>query len=327
MQKIKGRIVYCNESYLVLAKNNKLVKSDNYGITWTVKYKIPLNIIKKIFSKFSLVKRLLREGIHHYLKNNERELVFYGKQIFVLNNEQLEFSSKIQGSRPLIVCATENGFYYGEYKSNPEKSEIQVWYLSNDATNWKSIYTFKGVRHIHGIFEDPFSNQLWITTGDNNDEAAIWNADYKFSYINKILSGSQQSRAVQLLFDKEFVYFGSDAPDEINYLYKMKKNGTDIKRLQEVASSVFFGCKIKDKLYFSTAVEPSEINKTRYSQLWCSSDGDNWKLIYETKKDCLSMKYFQYGQITFPSFQNNESFIYFSPFACQNHEKTIILDA
>src|SRR5699024_2171395 len=136
-----------------------------------------------------------------------------------------------------------------------------------------------GIRHIHGIYQDPYTERVWITSGDNDDEAALYRTDVKFDHLEKVLFGSQQTRAIRLLFTPQYIYFGSDAPNELNYIYRMHRETKKVDQLMQVGSSVFHGCKVGDWLFFSTAVEPSEINTTKYSEIWASPNGDDWKCI------------------------------------------------
>lgn len=81
----------------------------------------------------------------------------------------------------------------------------------------------------------------WISTGDDDHEAALYVTDPEFSRLEKVLYGSQQTRTIKLLFTEQYIYFGSDAPHEVNYLYRMNKSIHKTERLARVGSSVFHG--------------------------------------------------------------------------------------
>ena len=84
-------------------------------------------------------------------------------------------------------------------------------------------------------------------------------------------------------------------------------------------SSVFWGCKVGDYLFFSTVVESSKVNECKDACIWGSKDGENWKCIARFRKDIWPMKLFQYGQIFFPTGENNTDYLWFTPFATEKH--------
>src|SRR5690606_9338809 len=122
---------------------------------------------------------------------------------------------------------------------------------------------------------------------------ALYCTKDNFITVQKMLSGSQQTRTIKLLFTEDFIYFGSDAPEEVNYLYRLNKSSNKVEKLVQVGSSVFHGCKVANWLFFSTAIEPSKVNSTKYAEVWASPDGVEWKCLMRFKKDFLPMRYFQ----------------------------------
>lgn len=140
--------------------------------------------------------------------------------------------------------------YYGEYRSNSEREPVHIWSLEKDGRKWKSVWHFENIRHVHGVFHDPYTDSIWVTTGDMDQEAGIWRTDDRFISLCRVVGGSQQLRAVQLLFNKDYVYFGSDTPDEKNFIYRMDREGKNLENLTPVGSSVFYGCKVGKKLFF-----------------------------------------------------------------------------
>ena len=62
-------------------------------------------------------------------------------------------------------------------------------------------------------------------------------------------------------------------------------------------------------VFFSTAVEPSEVNRHRFSCLYGSADGRSWEKLVEWRKDCWPMRLFQYGRILLPRGANETSIL------------------
>jgi hypothetical protein len=328
MQKkiISGRILYLKGKKLFINKDLIIFKNVNDDKDFLIENKLPANsILKRIEFNIHLIARLLRNGVHHFIPLDNNDCAFiYNKRLRIIQSGKVLFDEPIPGSRPLSFEKIGNKLIFGEYRSNPERSHISIFSIDlNEKPLLVKAFTFEGIRHIHGIYQDPYTEVVYITTGDENNEAAIYKTDESFQAMEKLVSGSQQTRAIKLLFDENFIYFGSDAPHEKNYLYKFNKQDKQLTQLTEVGSSVFHGCKVNNWLFFSTAIEPSKVNKTKYAEVWASPDGDNWKCILTFKKDIFSMRYFQYGQIFFPNGPGDGINLWLSPFATKQSNKTI----
>jgi hypothetical protein len=326
MQKIElisGRVIYTSKDTLYLSKGPKLFSSVDSGKRWQLWLTLPVNFWVKILMSIPFLSRLFRLHIHHLSFLDNQAVVFINNESFLVKNSMAVSLGVFQGSRPMLICSSKKTFYYGEYRSNSERSKIHIYRLDFDLQKWVIAWHFTNVRHVHGIFHDPFTDSIWVTTGDSNEEASIWRTDDDFSTLINVLGGSQQYRAVQLLFTSTHIYFGSDAPSERNNLYRISRSDKSVELLSPVGGSVFYGCIVSSHIYFSTAVEPSIVNNYPYSEVWCSKDGVHWKKIFEYKKDFLSMRFFQYGQVYFPAGAGSGGTLFMSPFSTQMHGTTI----
>lgn len=324
--KFKGKILFVDQNKVYRSTKNSIFKSTDNGTSWNRILRFSVQgFIKKIGYQSHLTRRLLRLGVHHYCPGQNGSGIIYDKSTGIVKGEDLCQVQPLIGSRPLSLEEFNQGFIFGEYRSNPERSEINVWQFGGDK-ELHSIFKFKGIRHIHGIYKDPYTEQLWITTGDEDDEAAIYCSNDNLETVEKILFGSQQTRTIKLLFTADFIYFGSDAPHEVNYLYRLHRDSKKVEQLQQVGSSVFHACKVGDWLFFSTAIEPSQVNTTKYAEVWASSNGEDWKCIYKFKKDRLPMRYFQYGQVFFPNGSGDDINLWISPFATEYDNTTFKID-
>jgi hypothetical protein len=321
--KYKGKILFVNQDVVYRAYKNCIYKSVDSGSSWkrVINYSIK-DPLKKICYQFQITRRLLRLGVHHFIPDYDYSGLVYDKSFALLKDGVLIESAPLKGSRPLSLEKIGQDFLFGEYRSNPERSDIKIWQFGINKM-LKPVFKLAGIRHIHGIYRDPYTNKLWITTGDNDDECAIYCTNDKFDRMVKVYFGSQQARAIKLLFTKEDIYFGSDTPEEVNYLYRMNRKSRTVSQLQKVGSSVFHGCKVGSWLFFSTAIEPSLINKTRMAEVWASPDGTKWRRIFTFKKDVLPMRYFQYGQVFFPNGPSDNSNLWLSPFGTRYDNQSI----
>lgn len=317
---IKGRIHCIDKDILYVSQGHKILISDS-SIVWKGLTIFPCNLSEKIKSSNKYGQRLFRSGIQHILKinNNSILVIAYGRiQVFNLKTKKWASSHKLVGKRPLVITQSQNLICYGEYHSNNNKMPMKIMASKNFGVSWFSIYEFENIRHIHGISWDPFLKKFWITTGDNNKESAIWIASEDFTDIQEIVNNSQQARAVQLMISENEVFYATDTPWEENFIYKIDKNSFSVTQLNKIESSVFYSTKVNNELFFSTVCEPSNVNEKKFVNLYqYHASIREWRNELSFKKDFLSMKYFQYGQITFPSGENLTNKLYFTPMSCK----------
>lgn len=321
----EGRVHHISEPAIYASKRNLVLMSGDSGHTWKTLFPIPLTAIDSLKSCNGLTARLFRSGISHIVDGGAFLLVFAYGRIWNYNKSDKTLSTvaDVKGARPLSVCNTLDGFFYGVYSSNPGRQPVAI--ISGDPAgrDWREIYTFTGIRHVHGVFADPFTDSLWITTGDEDSESSVFKADTKFIKIDRIIGGSQQFRAVQLVFSRDYIYFGSDTAREKNYIYRLRRSDCTVERLQEAGGSVMWGGVVGERICFSTAVEPGPVNKREYADLWLSDEtGAKWEIAASFKKDIWPKRFFQYGQIFFPSGRNFLNSILFTPFATERDMKT-----
>ena len=62
-------------------------------------------------------------------------------------------------------------------------------------------------------------------------------------------------------------------------------------------------------MFFSTMVEPSEVNESKEIRLYSSEAGEQWNVLASWQKDRWPMKFFQYGNAFLPDGDNQTNFI------------------
>lgn len=322
-----GIVHWVQGSRVVASRNNRIYVSYDGGESWEFLYSIPIPSGRKLMSTSRLGRRLFRTGISHICCLKNRMVVIgYGfiYSISLAPNKSIDSVTPVCGSRPLTLCAAgDRILYYGEYRGNQERTPVHVFASENGGVSWHPVFQFQKIRHIHGVFYDPYAKVLWITTGDDGEESGIFLTQDRFRSVEKILGGTQQMRVIHLLFTEEHVYFGSDTPLERNHLYRFSRLNGKVDTLQEVEGSVFHGFKADGNLFLSTACEPSEINKSRNASVWMSSDGQTWEQILIRRKDIWPMKLFQYGQILFPSGEGGGRDVWVTPFATHGDQQSV----
>jgi len=214
---------------------------------------------------------------------------------------------------------------YGEYRGNSRRTPVHIWGSHDEGRSWEPVHEFRDVRHVHGVHYDEWTESFWVTTGDDDEESAIWRTVDRFRTIERIAGGNQQRRVVQLVFARDHVYFGSDTPRERNHLYRLHRDTGRIERLHPVDSSVFYGCRVGRHLFFSTAAEPSEVNPTRRIAVWHSEGGEEWHPLRSYASDLLPSRLFQYAQVTFPAGPGDERHVFFTPRGVRDGGRTVVL--
>lgn len=327
MTVMNGRILYVNSDTMWLARGTRLLETIDGGQTWRERAELPIGRLKEQLVRSRLGRRLGRVGFHHLVRVGPEEAVVVAhRHVFHLAEDSRELIrvAPVSGSRPLTLCAGAGLVCYGEYRGNPERAPVHVWAAkAHDVSLWEPVWRFDHVRHVHGVFFDAYTSAFWVTTGDRDHESALWTTTDRFQTLDCVVGGSQCYRAVQLLFTERYVYFGSDAPDQINQIYRLERRTGRVEPLTKVSGPVFYGCTVGDHLFFSTVVEPSDVNTGGVAEIWGSRDGENWRMVRRFRKDAWSMKYFQYGQVLFPSGPGDAEHLWCTPMATEKDQQTL----
>jgi hypothetical protein len=322
-----GRVHISSGSILYASKKNEIFVSLNGGEGWERLCRIPLPLIKRVLGGSILMRRLLRYRVSHLaLLNDQTLLIFaYGRIFtFEVDSGRLIDRGTLNG-KPLTLCMGER-IYYGEYIQNPDRNPVHIWMSEDKGATWNSVWRFEGVRHIHGVSKDPFTGYIWVTTGDVGDECGIWITRDHFRTLEKVFGGNTQNTAIQLLFTKDYIFFGTDAPFEENYICRIDRKSYRQEEMQKVEGPIYYGTMAGNKLFFSTVCEKGNGRIPRRVSLWHSCDGISWRKMFGLKKDIWPLKYFQFGNIFFPDISADSNYLWVSPVAVEHSHVSLKLD-
>jgi hypothetical protein len=232
----------------------------------------------------------------------------------------------LRGTRPLHITSVPDGpIYWGEYFDNAARDEVHIYASTDSGETWSVAYTFpKGaIRHIHNIVHDPWGDCLWVLTGDYGDECRMLRATCDFSRIEAVLQGKQQARAVAAIPADNGLYFSSDTPLESNYIYRLDRKES-LLQVSPINSSSIYGCRVGSRAFFSTMVEPSEVNRDRHVRVYGgdtrNSISPTWHLLLEWQKDRWPMGLFQYGNAFMPDGNNATPYLALSTIGVQSDD-------
>lgn len=348
---LENYIVLCygRRNSIFLSKLNKIYKYniDNDKIELIAKFQ---KNKKHRFSKINKkLRRLLRSDIRFAFWTRNKELiVIYNNKFHSINLETkqiIELYNLPRGSRPLNMTFInnelnefENGLYFGEYFSNPEKKSVNIYKI--EKKKLKIVYTFKEglINHIHNLVIDKFNQCMWILVGDFDNSAAIYRAKNNFKDIKCILSGKQAYRACEAFPLKEGLLYATDSQFEQNYIKLLKKDDREkwiSENICPINGPAIFATKFKEKLAFSTSVEAINTgNKIQkylrrksgpgiikdVSEIKIGNLKSGFTTFSENKKDCFPFIFFQFGNIIFPRGENNTNFLIYSNIALKDND-------
>jgi hypothetical protein len=270
--------------------------------------------------------------------NNEDLLIFsFQKKIYELNLKTFEISDgfNLINSRPLNfefidgITGIEEGVYFGEYKSNPQKKPISI-YKRYGVDNWKIVYTFNQgmIEHVHNIISDKFNDMVYILTGDLGNGAAIWGVKNNFNSIETIHKGDQNYRSCIAFPTPDGLVYATDSPFTNNSIRLLHKNDISewfSSEICKINGPCIYGVKFNNDLIFSTSVEGEGISSNFLYNLFSIKRGSGivddfvcvykgnfytgFNLIYKSKKDKLPYLLFQFGVINFPIGEINGDYL------------------
>lgn len=315
--------LYCSRGYSILCYNTELPHQ-----TWEPIGQCHPRTSQKLYGKSKILSRIKRSGFHHLIRLKDHSLLgVIDKAIVKLNPDTNLFKNVFtikRGTRPLSIASNPQGhLFWGEYFNNAHREEVHIYASYDLGESWSIIYTFPNatIRHIHNILWDPYLKTFWIFTGDDHNECFIMKADENMANFEIVFKGSQNIRCVAAIPRPEGLYFATDTPFEANNICIIEKSST-IRILSDLPSSSLSACNISDLLFFSSAVEPSNVNLTKYTSLKFSDNGHTWENIVSWKKSALPSKLFQFANISLPTGNNSSSFLAATGISVANEHMT-----
>lgn len=278
------------------------------------------------YANSALTRRLLRAEITGlYILDDNSMIAVVKKGLFRRASEGGDFHKVFampRGSKPLNLCIPPNGhIFFGEYFQNMKKEAVNIYGSEDNGQIWKVVYTFEAsnINHVHGLFFDKYTNRLWVLTGDRENECIIGYTEDEFKTFHEVLRGGQEYRSCQLFFYKDFIVYATDSQYIVNEIRAINRETLKITTLAKIQGSAIKGGQTGDVSYLSTTIEPSDVNKDRFSHLWVTKDGLHWEDKFKAEKDCWP-SIFQFGTFEFPQNAYQDGKLWFSGRALKNFD-------
>lgn len=328
------RALAWNGDELYAARGYQLLRAqvrDAGSISWNPLASFQAPLRRRLTAATSLTTRLFRDGFHALAVLPSGGLIgAVPGAIVTLRPGETDFHEThtiTRGTRPLHITAVPGGaVFWGEYFDNAARDEVHIYASTDAGATWHVAHTFpKGaIRHVHNIVHDPWADCLWILTGDYGDECGVLRASCGLTRIETVLKGNQQARAVALVPARDGLYFSSDTPLEQNFIYRLSRDGS-VAQLAPISSSSIYGCRVRDRVFFSTMVEPSEVNRDASVRIYGGGGSEEWRSLLAWKKDRWPMGLFQYGNAFFPDGNNATPYLAVSTIAVESEDMTTSL--
>lgn len=310
---IEGEMVIdvCDEGRILQMKDGVYLERDQKRC---LLFRLDLPAWKKAAIRFRYLERLFRTEIRSSRLFKNR--IYVGCNGYLLSydfktkqvKKEFEFRAGMRAPLMLEVISGVKGFCdqlcFGEYFVNQNREAVRIWSLINDT--WEISYEFKSgdIRHIHGIKADKYRNQVYIMTGDSDEESGLWVARDNFNRIESLIFGDQQSRMCQIQIRRNGIVYVTDSEYSENRIYHIQfvkeAGGFSRTEIGSLDGSVIYGCcdDENESMFFSTTVEPDKGGiHSDTAKLYRLDREMKLHCIFQAAKDRLPMKLFQYGYI------------------------------
>jgi len=319
---IPKMIVHCVKNEEIWASSNyALYQSRDEGTTFSKMPDLPVPFIMPILTRVPLFTRVFRRLYIRTMRKLKSGtiLIVANRKLFRFTQHKYEVVHSFKrGLGPMREgwCEDDEGTcYIGEYfLNNKRNTNVDLLKSTDDGQSWKTIYSFDNIRHIHFVQYDPYNRQIWLGTGDTDDESAIWLSQNKGKTWTQIGSGDQMFRAVSLLFTQDHVYWGSDAPTRQNHIYRYNRSSREIETLTAVNGPVYYSTILKSGIkIFTTTTEGNSEGKSaewdNKAHIWASEDGFSWEDLISWEKDFYPY-ILGYGNVLLPHGQLNDTLFF-----------------
>lgn len=321
---LKGYAVeWVEPGRVIISRKNRLYQADTPVGERHLIGEVKSSWLKRIAAIMRLGQRLGRFMVYNAIPLPDGTIfVTFDRQIGLISNGKYLALAGV--SRPIRVlrsaCAIgkDGAVYFGEYFSNADRGPINVYRYLPGTGRVTVAYTFSAgqVRHIHGVYADPYTETLWCVTGDGPSESRITRTLDFFRTLDTVGESDESWRTVSLLFTSDSITYASDAEFDKNFIYRLDRVTGKRTVLGEIDGPVYYSQAVGDDLLFAVTAELCPSQKLPNATLWHVTQDGKVECIYSVAKDLINnlsvARAFMPGTMHFPGGQpcNDETFIH-----------------
>ncbi|GIU82018.1 MAG: hypothetical protein D6687_01175 [Acidobacteria bacterium] len=301
-----------------LSRKNELFHSTTLKPPFEKIAVIDAPLWKQIASKSRLIQRLLRFMVTNVIPlGNGYLFVTFDKSVGIVSDGKFRpLKGLVRPCRVLrSACAIDKqgNIFFGEYLANEERGEMRIYKYPRGSDTLEVAYVFppKSIRHIHGLYFDHYTDSIFCLTGDKERECKILRSFDEFKTVEVIGQGDETWRAVSILFDRNYFYYGTDAEFRTNQIFKVNRKTLERISLGEVNGTVFYSKKLGENLFFATTAENAPSQTENVATLWCINKNETCQKLISFKKDIYPPTLFMFGIIHFPFVNKLQNELYF----------------
>lgn len=287
-------------------------------------FRLPLKLHWRVIGMVRIARRFFRLDKCSIAVSGDRKSMAISHQgklyRYDLETNTLEQTGSLTQSRTALHMAIaapgDDCFLIGEYGRNPEGRSVPIHGSYDGGRSWRRVFEFPPgqARHIHGVYRDPFSDHIWVTTGDFEGECHVVRFDGpKLNNPKFYGDGSQTSRTVALFFAPENIYWIMDSNLERSHLVRMSRETGEMAILDPFPGPVWYAKSLSDGTYLAqTTCERGAGVLTNRAHVFLSKDLENWQEVCSFEHDGWPLGIFKNAVISFATGEQSSRRFYMS---------------
>lgn len=180
---------------------------------------------------------------------------------------------EINGTKPtswLQNCGADfiysrGEFIFAEY-TRPSHENAHVWKVTKPFTspdNWRIVKSEElsgsnqvGMKHFHTVNYDPFSQSVFLASGDDSSAAKIYRSDDFGETFNVVREGSEKyCRLLNFVFTKDKVYWATDSgKPNLHFFFSVERDEHGIPDFDNITEHYQFPDKTGQQATYVTAL-------------------------------------------------------------------------
>jgi hypothetical protein len=296
---------------MILSRRNRLFESTNINPEPRLLGEVQVPIWQRQAARVRLGQRMMRFMFYNVIPLGDgKYFVTFNRQVGILDRHGFHaVEGMLQRFRVLRgACALgdSGAVYFGEYFYNEKRVPVHVYRCRPDEKRAEIAHTFAAgsVRHVHGVYRDPFSSAIWVATGDHPHESCLWRTDDEFASLQVFGSGDEGWRAVSLQFTRDAVYYATDAEFRQNLVYRVDRATGERTIVGEIDGPVYYSHTVDGEMFFAVTAELCPSQAEMKATLWRVTADEGLEQVYSAAKDLGARKIlgppFMVGTMNFP---------------------------